>query len=155
MYSNGPPATQFGMGGLPRDVRLLNQISNWPSGLDPTDFQLLDRYVRLFSKTYPTCTDSTNPFLRVFVLLSTQSRPVLDAMLALSCVQSWEDGDFTMKIPMLRYRARAIRGCRDMLNNVMKLPCVHHELHLPHGTVNERSATSRVISGPSYTDINI
>ncbi|KAI1386435.1 fungal-specific transcription factor domain-containing protein [Hypoxylon trugodes] len=117
----------FDQGALTSDARIFPQVSDWPFGLDSTDCQLLDRYVQLFSKTYPTCTDPNNPFVRVFLPLSTRSRPVLDAVLALSCVQSWEDGNFTMRMPMLRYRTKAIRGCKEMVSSMMKKSGFHHE----------------------------
>ncbi|KAI0897243.1 fungal-specific transcription factor domain-containing protein [Annulohypoxylon nitens] len=137
------------------DVRLLPQVSDWPFDLDLTDWKLLDRYIQLFSKTYPTCTDSTNPFLRVFIPLSKQSRPVLDAMLALSCVQSWEDGNFTMNIPMLRYRAKAIRGCRDIVIETMRKPRANQEIPLPFGAVDEDHTTRAAMTGSVHRDTQL
>ncbi|KAK1541126.1 hypothetical protein CPAR01_07115 [Colletotrichum paranaense] len=104
------------------DFRLYPSLSDWSSHLDPLDKQILDRYTKFFSTTYPTCKDASNPFLKVLIPLAMRHRTVLDAMLALSCVQSWENGQFTMRATMLRYRAKAIRGCSDLVKKVMSNP---------------------------------
>lgn len=80
---------------------------------------MLNRYIQRFSRTYPTFAAPNNPFLRIFMPLTMQSRTVLDAVLALSCVQSWENGSFLMKTQMLKYRHRALKGCMELINNVM------------------------------------
>ncbi len=98
------------------------RISAWPFSFSDLDRQLLDRYIQHFSKTYPTFTGPKNPFLRVLIPPSMQSRPVLDAMLALCCVQSWENGSFAMEAPMLKYRCKAIRGCMDLVTHIMGTP---------------------------------
>lgn len=154
-HMNEAPTNLASRRRLPGDAHLLPRVSDWSFDLYPTDWKLLDRYIQLFSKTYPTCTDSTNPFLRVFIPLSTQSRPVLDAMLALSCVQSWEDGNFTMNIPMLRYRAKAIRGCRDIVAKTMRKPRVAREFSLPFGAVNEDHATRAAMTGSVHADTQL
>lgn len=79
---------------------------------------LLDHYIASFSRTYPTFSTADNPFLRVFVPLSMRSRVVLDALLALSGVQSWEGGEFRMARPMLHLRQRTIRGCMELVRRV-------------------------------------
>ncbi|XEV07523.1 hypothetical protein FSHL1_012810 [Fusarium sambucinum] len=109
------------------DFRLFPNLSEWSFSLDPLDKNLLDRYTKFFSTTYPTCKDDSNPFLKVLMPLAMRHRPVLDAMLALSCVQSWEKGQFTMDVPMLRYRAKAIRGCSDLVKSIMSNPQVREE----------------------------
>lgn len=138
--------------GLARDTRVPSQISDWPFELDTTDCQLLDRYVQLFSKTYPTCTGATNPFVRVFLPLSTRSRSVLDAMLALSCVQSWENGSFTVEVPMLRYRANAIRGCQDLVVKMMRTSNGQNELLWPSGTGDKNHRANTMESLASLHD---
>ncbi|KAI1092927.1 fungal-specific transcription factor domain-containing protein [Rostrohypoxylon terebratum] len=137
------------------DARLSPRVSDWPLDLDPTDWQLLNRYIQLFSSTYPTCTDSTNPFLRVFIPLSRQSRPILDAMLALTCVQSWEGGHIIMKVLMLRYRARTIRGCRGIVARTMRKPCERQELHFQPGGVDNGNVIKPAGTGFVYTDTQL
>jgi hypothetical protein len=51
--------------------------------------------------------------------ITMQSRTVLDAVLALSCVQSWENGSFAMKTHMPKYRQKALKGCMELINRIM------------------------------------
>ncbi|RFU28666.1 hypothetical protein B7463_g7684, partial [Scytalidium lignicola] len=96
-----------------------NNISAWSFKLDITESQLLDHYIHRFSRTYPTFSDPTNPFLRIFLPLSMQSRVVLDSLLALSGVQSWRNGTFAMQDAMLKLRQKALYGCRALLTNLI------------------------------------
>lgn len=48
-----------------------------------------------------------------------QSRLVLNAVLAVSAVQSWENGAFRMEESMLLFRSRAIRGSIELINGLM------------------------------------
>ncbi|KAF4947939.1 hypothetical protein FSARC_13858 [Fusarium sarcochroum] len=127
------------------DSRLLPSLSDWSFDLDSLDWQLLDRYTRFFSTTYPTCKDASSPFLKVLIPLAMQSRPVLDAMLALSCVQSWEDGKFTMDVAMLRYRSKAIRGCSDLVKEIMENPQARQEALNQDGNSFIPTITSRTM----------
>ncbi|KAH8667725.1 fungal-specific transcription factor domain-containing protein, partial [Ilyonectria robusta] len=96
----------------------LRSISAWPFDLDEIEHRLLDHYIQRFSRTYPTCSGPTNPFLRIFLPLSMQSRTVLDALLALSGVQSWENGSFAYPSMMLKLRQRALRGCMQLITSL-------------------------------------
>lgn len=89
--------------------------SQWPFRLSTAESQLLDRYIQKFSRVYPTCSGPENPFLSVFIPLSMRSQVVLDSLLALSAVQSWENETFVMEAEMLRLRGKALRGCRQLL----------------------------------------
>lgn len=100
--------------GAPSGPLSRNQ-SAWPFDLSATDSLLLDRYIQHFSRTYPAFSGPNNPFLSVLLPLSTQSRVVLDSLLALSAVQSWENESFTMESAMLNFREKALRGCRSLL----------------------------------------
>jgi hypothetical protein len=51
-----------------------------------------------------------------------QSRVVLDSLLALSAVQSWDNGSFTMGDTMLGFRQKALRGCMTLLGNINSAP---------------------------------
>ncbi|KAL2863191.1 Zn(II)2Cys6 transcription factor [Aspergillus lucknowensis] len=93
-------------------------LSEWPFELERDEFLLLDHYIQRFSKTYPTFSGPTNPFLTVILPLSTKSRVVLDSLLALSGVQTWENGAFAMGEAMLRMRRKALRGCRKLLTQL-------------------------------------
>ena len=91
-------------------LTLLDRVSHWPFHLDQKESEMLNHYIQRFSRTYPAFAAPNNPFLRVFMPLTMQSRTVLDAVLALSCVQSWENGTFLMEAQMLKYRHRALKG---------------------------------------------
>ncbi|KAL3963604.1 hypothetical protein ACCO45_000608 [Purpureocillium lilacinum] len=75
---------------------------------------LLDHYIQRFSRTYPAFSGPTNPFLRVILPLSMQSRVVLDSLLALGGVQSWDNGGFALEGAMLKLRQKALRGCHEL-----------------------------------------
>lgn len=93
-------------------------VPTWPFELSTSESHLLDHYIQRFSRTYPTFSAPTNPFLRILIPLSMQSRVVLDSLLALSAVQSWESGNFKMEHEMLKFRQRALCGCRELLKNI-------------------------------------
>ncbi|KAM0244026.1 hypothetical protein ACHAP5_006690 [Fusarium lateritium] len=94
---------------------LLRRVSDWPFELSEPEWRLLDHYVQRFSRTYPTFSAPNNPFLSIFLPLATRNRVVLDSLLALSGVQLWEDGAFTMERPMLQLRQSAIQGSIGLL----------------------------------------
>ncbi|KAL4788940.1 fungal-specific transcription factor domain-containing protein [Aspergillus venezuelensis] len=97
---------------------LFSNPSTWPFDLNATESLLLEHYIERFSKTYPTFSGPRNPFLTVFLPLSIQSQVVLDGLLALSGVQSWKNGSFSMGEAMLILRQKALRGCRQLLTNM-------------------------------------
>lgn len=86
-----------------------------PTNLTDNESVLLDHYIQRFSRTYPTCSDSTNPFLSVLLPLAMQNRAVLDALLALSGAQIWKGRDSSLKETILRLRHRALLGCQKLL----------------------------------------
>lgn len=85
------------------------------SDLLPNEVVLLGRYVDLFSRTYPTCSGPTNPFVSVFLPLAMQSTVVLDSLLALSGAQTWNEWGFAMEKTTLNLRQRALAGCQNLL----------------------------------------
>lgn len=89
--------------------------SCWPFEFQKTDSSLLDRYIGLFSRTYPAFSGPSNPFLTILLPLSMQCRSVLDSLLALAAVQTWSNGSFAMEADMLRLRQKALRGSRKLL----------------------------------------
>ncbi|KAJ0415036.1 fungal-specific transcription factor domain-containing protein [Aspergillus carlsbadensis] len=100
----------------PKSLELsLVTVSAWPFQLDATESALLDHYIQRFSNTYPTFSGPESPFLTVLLPLSTRSRVVLNSLLALSGVQTWQNGSFGMGEGMLKMRQRALRGCRMLL----------------------------------------
>lgn len=107
---------------MQREAIILRRISDWPFDLDQIEYQLLSHYAQRFSRIYPAFAGPTNPFLQVFLPLSMQSRPVLDALLALSSVSSWENGSFTMQHYMLKLRHQALRGCKELIEQIMSKP---------------------------------
>lgn len=90
-------------------------IPAYPNTLTETESLLLDHYIRRFSRTYPTFSGPTNPFLSVLLPLSMRHRVVLDSLLALSGAQTWKDRGFSMDEATLKLRQRALRGCRKLL----------------------------------------
>lgn len=90
-------------------------LTTWTFDLGATDSFLLNRYIQRFSRTYPAFSGPTNPFLSILLPLSVQSHVVLDCLLALSAVQSWENENLAMESAMLRLRDKALRGCRSLL----------------------------------------
>jgi hypothetical protein len=92
----------------------------WPFELDATESVLLDHYIQRFSKTYPTFSGPDSPFLTVLLPLSTRSRVVLSSLLALSGVQTWQNGSFGMGEGMLKMRQKALHGCRMLLTRLCK-----------------------------------
>ncbi|KAL5342869.1 fungal-specific transcription factor domain-containing protein [Aspergillus crustosus] len=117
-------------------------LSTWPYELDPTESLLLDHYIQRFSRTYPTFSGPTSPFLTVFIPLSTRSRVVLDALLALSGVQSWENGSFGMEEGMLKLRQNALRGCRQLLRQLDLSPDVNE----PYTELSTQTANDDMIN---------
>lgn len=115
---------------LDRQLRLYTQVPQWPFELDRVEAGLLEHYIQRFSKMYPTYSGPTNPFVRVFLPLSMQNRTVLDALLALSCVQSWENGSFVMQKPMLELRHKALRGCAGMISDLISTSDIEQGLSL-------------------------
>ncbi|KAL2783587.1 fungal-specific transcription factor domain-containing protein [Aspergillus keveii] len=98
-----------------RRARGLPRRGIWPFELDATESVLLDHYIQRFSKTYPTFSGPDSPFMTVLLPLSTRSRVVLNSLLALSGVQTWQNGSFGMGEGMLKMREKALRGCRMLL----------------------------------------
>lgn len=115
-------------------AKIIYGLSAWPFELDATESVLLDRYIQRFSKTYPAFSGPTNPFLTVLLPLATQSRVVMDSLLALSAVQSWENGSFGMAAAMLRLRQKALGGCRQLLS---QLNMREVELNRPAGVYDQ------------------
>lgn len=106
----------------PTSSTVARQIPPWPFQLSSGESRVLDHYIQRFSRTYPTFSGPNNPFLRIFLPLSMQSRVVLDSLLALSAVQSWENGSFAMGDAMLSFRQKALRGCMTLLGNITSGP---------------------------------
>lgn len=120
--SVSPQTRRGGIQGEVGPLSLRRGVSPWPFELDDVESALLDNYIASFSRTYPTFSAADNPFLRVFVPLATRSRVVLDALLALSGVQSWDGGEFRMARPMMQLRQRTIRGCMDLVARLSSAP---------------------------------
>ena len=108
----------------------LCRVSQWPHALDPSESTLLNHYIQRFSRTYPTFSGPTNPFLQVVVPLALQSRTVLDALLALGGVQSWQNGSFMLERPMLTMRQKALKGCQVLAQQVASDTSGSTMLHL-------------------------
>lgn len=131
----------------------LRRISEWPYDLDQTEYQLLSHYAQRFSRIYPAFAGPTNPFLQIFLPLSMQSRPVLDALLALSSVSSWENGTFTMQRYMLKLRHQALKGCNDLITQVMAKPDAQDQLQRTSSVGDALQVMARQASGSGGNDV--
>ena len=83
--------------------------------LNSNESFLLSHYIQRFSRTYPTCSDPTNPFLSILLPLAMENRTVLDAVLALSGAQFGTDHSSRITRATLEFRHRALEGCRNLL----------------------------------------
>lgn len=87
----------------------------FPHSLGSTESYLLDHYIGRFSRTYPTFSGPSNPFLSVLLPIAMQNRMVLDSLLTLSGARIWDGGWSSMEIETLKLRQRALSGCRKLL----------------------------------------
>lgn len=133
-----------------QNLLMLQRVSEWPFQLDGDEVQLLSHYIHCFSRTYPTFGGSDNPFLKVVLPLCVENRAVLDAALALSGVQSWENGRFAMEQPMLRIRHQALKGCNQLITKIMNQPETQHHAsqssksgHVPFGIYEQQLSDKR------------
>ncbi|KAJ2975771.1 hypothetical protein NQ176_g5336 [Zarea fungicola] len=93
-------------------------VSQWPFSFDATESLQFDHYVHRFARSCPTFAEAENPFLRVILPLSVESRAVFDSLLTLGCVQSWSNGTFLFERSMLLSRQKALRGCRVLIQEL-------------------------------------
>lgn len=112
---------------------LCASVSQWPFSFDATESLLLNHYVQRFARSCPTFAEAENPFLRVILPLSVESRAVFDSLLTLGCVQSWSNGTFLFERSMLQSRQKALRGCRVLIqelgtasDNVLMIQDISH-----------------------------
>lgn len=131
----------------------LRRISEWPYDLDQTEYQLLSHYAQRFSRIYPAFAGPANPFLQIFLPLSMQSRPVLDALLALSSVSSWENGSFTMQQYMLKLRHQALKGCNELITAVMSRPDAEAQLQRTSSVGDALQVMARKASDSGGNDV--
>ena len=76
-----------------------------------------------------------------------RNRAILDAVLALSGVQNWENGRFSMEIQMLNLRQQALKGCMNLVADVMSRSSVTSALPAPSNIDNAlQLITDRSIS---------
>lgn len=101
-----------------QEVALQHSISQFPRPLGPTESIFLEHYILRFSRTYPTCSRPSNPFLSIFLPLAMQNDVVFDSLLALSGATRWNDGQAELEGDALRFRQRALKGCRGLLENI-------------------------------------
>ncbi|VUC29919.1 unnamed protein product [Clonostachys rosea] len=121
-------------------------LSLWPEDLDQAQSRLLDHYIQRFSRTYPTFSGPTNPFLSILLPLSIQSRPVLDALLALSGAQTWENGRFVYQDIMPSLRQKALRGCMNLVTRLMNTPESNGNQILSGDSFLGRDLAERILS---------
>lgn len=136
-----------------RKAILFRRMSDWPFDLDQIEYQLLSHYAQRFSRIYSAFAGPTNPFLQVFLPLSMRSRPVLDALLALSSVSSWENGSFTMQHYMLKLRHQALRGCNELIDQVMSKPDAQDHFQQASSVGHTLQMMASKASGRDGTDI--
>ncbi|KAF2097586.1 hypothetical protein NA57DRAFT_77838 [Rhizodiscina lignyota] len=114
--------------------------SGLPRLLDPTESLLFDSYIQRFSRTYPTHSGPSNPFLSVLVPLASQNDVVLNSLLALSGAQGWDRTSPEMESVTLRLKHRALQGCRALLQEG---PFAAHTTNAVSGHELQMSASSQ------------
>ncbi|CAH0023185.1 unnamed protein product [Clonostachys rhizophaga] len=145
-YSSGHGVTQS----MNKDDKSANSpcraLSLWPEDLDQAQSRLLDHYIQRFSRTYPTFSGPNNPFLSILLPLSAQSRTVLDALLALSGAQTWENGRFIYQDIMPSLRQKALRGCMNLVTRLMNAPDSNQNQLLNGDSLLGRDLAERILS---------
>lgn len=101
-----------------QQLSLQKSLSQFPRPLGPMESIFLEHYILRFSRTYPTCSRPSNPFLSIFLPLAMQNDVVLDSLLALSGATRWNDGQAELEGEALHFRQRALKGCRTLLEDI-------------------------------------
>ncbi|GAD98223.1 predicted protein [Paecilomyces variotii No. 5] len=97
-----------------------------PRHLNPKQALLFDRYINRFSRIYPSCQTSSNPFLSTLLPMALESDFVLTALLALSGTQTWGVEWDSLQQETLRAKQHTIEICRKTLSGI------YHEVFSPH-----------------------
>lgn len=82
--------------------------------LSPLEPLLWDFYVNFFSRTYPTCSDASNPFLSCLIPIAFQCTPVRHALLAMAALQARHSYDGSIDQEIRRLRRSALAECRKI-----------------------------------------
>lgn len=106
--------------GAPPVAILQAVISQWPFTVTAAESLLLNRYLQRFSSSSLPHPNLSNPFLRVVLPLSAESRTIFDLLLALGGMQSLSNGYFLFDRSTLLCRQNALRGCRDLIQELSK-----------------------------------
>ena len=93
-------------------------VTQFPRPLNATESRFLEHYVLRFSRTYPTCSQSSNPFLTVLLPLAMRSNVVFDSVLALSGATRHRTGQNELERDTLRFRASALQGCGRLVDEI-------------------------------------
>lgn len=107
---------------LDRAEIILREVAPpWLAAKESTDMLLLDHYLNHFSKFYPTFSGPDNPFVKVLLPLAFEHSTVMESLLLLGGAQSWTVDSIAYEQTILRVRARALRGCRELVAS-MQMP---------------------------------
>lgn len=99
-------------------AKAYSPVPPWPFQLDAVESVLFSHCLRRFCATTPAFSSSENPFIRVVLPTSAQSKAVFDSFLTLGCVQSCSNGSLQYKLAMLLRRHRALQGCRALIKEL-------------------------------------
>lgn len=83
--------------------------------LNTIESSLLDHYIQRFCRTYPTCSDVSNPFLSILLPIAMNNDTVLNSILALSGVQLLTEANPSFLRATLQVRHRALKGMQSQL----------------------------------------
>lgn len=135
------PANQEG---IISDLRLnVFQPTLRPQNLGSTELLLLGNYVQRFSRSYPTCSEPTNPFLSVFLPLAMQENLAMDSLLLLSSAQATHMRWPGREKDILRLRHKALRGIRELIERRQPPPSTGDLETTKRGIVSETPAVSQ------------
>lgn len=81
-----------------------------------------------------------------------QSRTVLDALLALSGVQSWDNGSFAYPNMMLKLRQRALRGCVELTTSLTDHEQPEDDVLAQASTIDPTAQTMTTEVGITHKD---
>lgn len=93
------------------------QLAFMPPPMGNTELLLLGNYVQRFTRSYPTCTEPSNPFLSVFLPLAMQDNLAMNSMLLLSSAQATHVQWTGREKDILRLRQKALSGIREFIGN--------------------------------------
>lgn len=126
-----------------QQLTVTRPLNAFPRALGARESSFLEHYVSRFSRTYPTCSTSGNPFLTVLMPLAIRSDVVLDSILALSGATRWNNGQVELEGDALRFRQKALTGCMSLVDEIGATSKVERKVSTPPATALGDMALSK------------